>query len=266
VTGTLKCLPTAHMIKRWFKRKKRFDRGTARVPDGTRVYAIGDIHGRVDLLRKLHEQILADATLIPTNTRKIVVYLGDYVDRGLESREVIDFLIDEPLSGFECIFLRGNHEEAFLKFLKDVSVGPSWFRIGGDATVYSYGVRIPLDVAPDQRFAYISERLSEAVPANHLAFLSGLEQSWRIGDYLFVHAGVRPGRPLDEQTAEDLLWIREDFLESTADHGPIVIHGHSVTEKPDIRKNRIGIDTGAYTSNVLTSLVLEGSEHRFLAT
>ena len=254
------------MLRRWFKRKKRFDRVTARVPDGIRVYAIGDIHGRIDLLRILHGQILADSSSLSPNIKNFVVYLGDYVDRGLESREVIDFLIDQPLPGFESIYLRGNHEEALLKFLKDITIGPSWFRIGGDATVYSYGVRIPLDVAPDQRFAYISKCLSDAIPPNHQAFLSRLEQNWHIGDYLFVHAGVRPGRPLDEQTTEDLLWIRDEFLDSTADHGSIVVHGHSVTEEPEIRKNRIGIDTGAYTSNILTCLVLEGGEQRFLAT
>lgn len=254
------------MLRQWFKRKKRIDRVTARVPDGMRIYAIGDIHGRVDLLRKLHGQILTDSSSLSSNIGKIVIYLGDYVDRGLESREVIDLLIDEPLPGFESIHLRGNHEEAFLKFLKDVTIGPSWFRIGGDATVYSYGVRIPLDVAPEQRFAYISEYLSDAIPPNHREFLSRLEQSWRIGDYLFVHAGLRPGRSLEEQTTEDLLWIREEFLDSTADHGSIVVHGHSVTEAPEIRKNRIGIDTGAYTSNILTSLVLEGGDQRFIAT
>lgn len=254
------------MLKQWFKRKKRIKRIAARVPDGVRVYAIGDIHGRIDLLHKLHEQVLADGSSLAPNIRKVVIYLGDYVDRGLESREVVDCLVDEPLPGFESVYLRGNHEEAFLKFLKDVSIGPSWFRIGGDATVYSYGIRIPLDVAPDQRFQYISEILSDSIPPKHREFLSRLKEYWCIGDYLFVHAGVRPGRSLDKQTTEDLLWIRDEFLDSTEDHGLMVVHGHSVTEEPDIRKNRIGIDTGAYTSNILTCLVLEGGEQRFLAT
>jgi len=196
----------------------------------------------------------------------MVIYLGDYVDRGLHSKEVIDLLLDQPLKDFEQVYLKGNHEEAFLNFLEDETIGSGWFSIGGDATVYSYGVRSNGDIPLDSRNATIKDELSAAVPARHLDFLSRLVISREVGDFLFVHAGVRPRRPLDQQTPQDLLWIRDEFLLSTVDHGKIIVHGHCVTPEPDVRKNRIGIDTGAYVSGNLTCLVLEGTSRRFLST
>ena len=254
------------MVRRLLKLFKGGERRPTRVPDGVRVYTIGDIHGRVDLLRDLHRMILEDASNTPGVIRKTAIYLGDYVDRGLHSREVIELLLDEPLEDFDKVYLKGNHDDDFLGFLADETRGADWFRVGGDATVYSYGVRIPRDLAPADRFSYIRKALRAAVPPRHVEFLAGLELVREIGDYLFVHAGIRPGTALDEQEPEDMLWIRDEFLDSRADHGKVVVHGHSVTDRPDVRENRIGIDTGAYASHELTCLVLEGATRRFLST
>ncbi len=254
------------LIQRIFGKRERVTVANARVPDNTRVYAVGDIHGRADLIRRLHGSIRDDAANGAPDVRKVVVYIGDYIDRGLESREVIDFLLDNPLDGFESVYLKGNHEEQLLDFLDDLGVGEAWLRIGGDATVHSYGVRIPKDMAPETRLPYLQESLRHSVPQRHLDFLSRLEMMREIGDYLFVHAGINPYESLKRQTPEDMLWIRDEFLESEANYGVVVVHGHSVTDAPDIRDNRIGIDTGAYVSNNLTCLVLEGSTKRFLST
>lgn len=248
------------------EKRRRVTVANAEAPDGFRVYAVGDIHGRVDLLDRLHTMILEDASDARPGVEKVVVYLGDYLDRGLYSKELIDFFLDDPLPGFEAVYLRGNHDQYFLDFLVDPDKGASWLRFGGDATVYSYGVRIPDEVTPALRMVYIRDRLLEAVPRRHLAFLGDLELARVIGDYLFVHAGVNPDRPLSKQTPEDLLWIRDAFLESERDFGKVVVHGHSVTSVPEVRENRIGIDTGACYSNNLTCVVLEGVGKRFIST
>ncbi len=248
------------------EKRRRVTVANAEAPDGFRVYAVGDIHGRVDLLDRLHTMILEDAADARPGVEKVVVYLGDYLDRGLYSKELIDFFLDDPLPGFEAVYLRGNHDQYFLDFLVDPDKGASWLRFGGDATVYSYGVRIPDEVTPALRMVYIRDRLLEAVPRRHLAFLGDLELARVIGDYLFVHAGVNPDRPLSKQTPEDLLWIRDAFLESERDFGKVVVHGHSVTSVPEVRENRIGIDTGACYSNNLTCVVLEGVGKRFIST
>ena len=245
---------------------RRVTVANAEVPDGVRVYAVGDIHGRVDLLDRLHTMIREDAADVQTDLKKVVVYLGDYVDRGLYSRELLDFLLDDPLEGFESVHLRGNHDQYFLDFLVDPEREASWLRFGGDATIYSYGVRIPNHVPPDKRMVHIRDRLQESVPRRHLAFLGGLELTRVIGDFLFVHAGVNPERSLSKQTPEDLMWIRGKFLKSGRDFGKVVVHGHSVTTRPEVRENRIGIDTGACYNDNLTCVVLEGASKRFLST
>lgn len=239
--------------------------GPPRVPDGTRVYAIGDIHGRDDLLRELHGAIAGDAASAPER-EKTVVYLGDYVDRGLESRRVIDLLLDEPIPGVAPRYLKGNHEDLMLRFLDDASVGPDWLELGGAATLYSYGVALPGLLSDERTLVEAQRRLSEAVPARHLAFLRGLDLHHVAGDYLFVHAGIRPGVPLAAQAEEDLLWIREEFLVSTEDHGHVVVHGHSINVETVYRPNRISIDTGAYATGILTCLVLDGDARRVLRT
>ena len=250
------------MLERLFGRNQK-RRTPPIVPAGVRVYAIGDIHGRADLLTRLHDRIRADAADAPA-LRKVIVYLGDYVDRGEESSRVIDILLDGPPPGFEAVPLCGNHEELMLSFLEDAAMAPMWMANGGTATMYSYGVRFGDAVTTEARFLAMQRDFRAALPGRHRDFLRGLAVSHVEGDYLFVHAGILPGRPLREQKREDLLWIREEFLSSTADHGYCVVHGHSIVDEPDERRNRIAIDTGAYFSNRLTCLVLEGEGRRFL--
>ena len=236
-----------------------------RIPAGTRVYAIGDIHGTLAPLRELLRLIQEHAAQHNSCTRNVVVYLGDYVDRGTDSRRVIDLLLGEPLPGFESVHLKGNHEESLLLFLADEQCGPQWLIYGGDATLYSYGVRPPppTDLAGLKRARL---EFSQKLPPTHLDFLRRLSLLHCEGDYVFVHAGVRPRVRLDRQNPEDLLWIREEFLQSDADFGKVIVHGHSISEAPTVRGNRIGIDTGAYASGRLTCLVLEETHRQFLAT
>jgi serine/threonine protein phosphatase 1 len=233
-----------------------------RVPDGTRVYAVGDIHGRLDLLRAIDRLIAADAAASPA-ARNVVVYLGDYVDRGDHSREVIDWLIDHPLAGFERVLLLGNHEDSMLQFRHDLQIGPAWLSFGGAATLHSYGIKPP---ATDREFVRVQAELRAQLPERHLAFLRGLALSHVEGDFYFVHAGVRPGVPLDAQSPQDQLWIRDEFLASRQDFGKIVVHGHTITDEPEVKRNRIGIDTGAFASGTLTCLVLAGEAWSFLRT
>lgn len=255
------------MFKGLFRRSERASGPSvaARIPAGLRVYAIGDIHGRADLLRHLHGMIAEDLAAAPVE-RAQVVYLGDYVDRGLESRQVVDLLIDEPLAGVERVHLMGNHEEVLLQFLDDTGVGPNWFFFGGDATLYSYRVPGASPSIPADRLSKVQADFRAALPERHLAFYSGLGAMHQVGDYLFVHAGIRPGVPLAAQSPADLYWIRDEFLESAANHGAVVVHGHTITPEPVMRPNRIGIDTGAYASGRLTCVALEGETRRFLAT
>jgi len=234
----------------------------AAVPADMRVYAVGDIHGRDDLLARLLDRIQADAYGF-TGALKLV-FLGDYVDRGVASREVLARLIGLDLPGFGFTFLKGNHEAAMLDFLKAPDIGPDWVAFGGGATLLSYGVRAEL--VQRARFAEAREELLHNLPTDHVQFLRTLSGWLRIGDYAFVHAGIRPGLPVDRQAEQDLLWIREEFLDSRLDHGAVIVHGHTVTDEPQVRPNRIGIDTGAYATGRLTSLVLEGTTRRFLHT
>lgn len=239
---------------------------TPALPAGTRLYAVGDIHGRDDLLAELQARIAADAEGSRAR-RPVLLYIGDYIDRGPDSKAVLDRLVDRPLAGFETIHLMGNHEALALEFLEDPGVGPLWFSNGGDATLLSYGVD-PLQRAGPARAPYraLRDAFAAALPERHLAFLRGLRLSHAEGDYLFVHAGIRPGVPLERQSPEDLLWIRREFLDSEADHGKVVVHGHSIARQPERRPNRIGIDTGAFATGRLTALVLEGTEAGFLQT
>jgi serine/threonine protein phosphatase 1 len=235
------------------------------VPPGCRIYAFGDIHGRVDLLRHLH-LIVHDDAWRRQAPRNVAVYLGDYIDRGEASRAVIDLLLDEPLPGFESVWLKGNHEESLLRFLDDASIGPSWLLYGGRDTLMSYGVHPPVPSGGERELKRAQHELRQRLPARHLRFLSGLKLTHEEGDYLFAHAGVRPGVPLDQQAEQDLLWIRDEFLLSDAEFGKIIVHGHTISERPDVQRNRIGIDTGAFASGRLTCLVLEGTDWSFLQT
>ena len=236
-----------------------------RVPDGSRVYSVGDIHGRADLLGRLHEMVLADAREAE-EARKVIVYLGDYVDRGRDSRGVIDMLIDEPLPDFESVHLRGNHDAWLLDFLDGSDTGLDWLLNGGDTTLESYGVDLPGPAGLLEALEEGRRALREQLPRRHSEFLTALALFHIEGDYLFVHAGIRPGVRLENQEREDLIWIREEFLESDADHGHVVVHGHTPSHQVEVRRNRIGIDTTAHETDRLTCLVLDGAERHFMQT
>jgi serine/threonine protein phosphatase 1 len=238
----------------------------AATPPGTRVYAIGDIHGRLDLLTHLQALIAADAQAAPAD-RRVLVYIGDYVDRGPDSSGVLDLLLDRPLPGFEIVHLLGNHEDAMLRFPDDASVGPTWLHYGGVETLRSYEIELSSGDWRDERELWrLQGEVRRRVPRRHVEFMRGMKLMHLEGDYLFVHAGIRPGVPLERQERDDLLWIRSEFLDSRKDHGKIIVHGHTITETPELRPNRIGIDTGAFFSDRLTCLVLAGTSHSFLHT
>jgi serine/threonine protein phosphatase 1 len=237
----------------------------ARTPDGVRIYAIGDIHGRADLLRRLLGMIDED---IQTSlaSRHLLVFLGDYLDRGANGRAVVDLLLSGPptaTQGIRWLCLCGNHEDALLDFLEDSSCGPLWLANGGWTTVESYA---GLNACRPGDLRALQTLMKHTIPSTHRHFLQSLPL-WHVeGDYLFVHAGLRPGLLLDEQNPADLLWIRDPFLYSSYDHGKMIVHGHSIVSVPEVRGNRIGIDTGACYTGRLTALVLEGAERRFLST
>jgi len=234
------------------------------VPEGIRVYAIGDIHGRSDLLRRIHALIEADGDGFPG--RKEVVYLGDYIDRGLESSEVLDLLIAGPPDGCTPVYLRGNHEDALLQFLQNHEVGEPWLTFGGEATLVSYGIAFNPSTTAEEDWQNLQADLKAQIPPMHLTFLNGLKSSHSVGGYFFAHAGIRPGVPLERQSPKDLMWIRDDFLTSPVDHGKVIVHGHSITFDPQKRGNRIGIDTGAYATGTLSCLVLEDTSQRIFTT
>ncbi len=247
------------------KKNRRNPEWEPRLPDGLRVYAIGDIHGRVDLLRALLEKIVDDSRKAPVE-RKQLIYLGDYIDRGHESRQVVDLLLEGPPSGFEAIHLKGNHEEALLNFLEAPDFGTEWQQYGGLETLASYGVSGLGTRRTSEDFDRACDQLEAKLPESHLEFFRTLELSACFGDYFFAHAGVRPGVPLEEQRPEDLLWIRTEFTQWRGRFEKVVVHGHSVSEEPEFERSRIGIDTGAYLTHRLTSVVLEGSDQRLLQT
>jgi serine/threonine protein phosphatase 1 len=192
----------------------------------------------------------------------VQVFLGDYIDRGPNSRQVIDLLMARQRRR-DVLFLKGNHEDCALRFLSDPTVLPAWQSIGGVPTLLSYGV-IPTRGDDPESQQKVSAALREAMPDSHLRFIRGLALSFMCGDFFFVHAGVRPGIPLQRQSQWDLLWIRDDFLLHEEGFGAVVVHGHTPVYKPDIRSNRINIDTGAYATGQLTCLTLEGDSMSFV--
>ena len=249
----------------WFERVNRWlggDRAPSLLPHGLRVYAIGDIHGRLDLLDALIARIEDDARSGPGC--QILAFVGDYIDRGPDSKRVVERLLNLP-ERFHAQFIRGNHDQALLDFIADPQTYSSWKEFGAQETLWSYSVRPPKF---DQRKYTLEAHsgLIKNLPAAHLDFFQKLQPYAVIGEYFFTHAGVRPGIALNLQSHEDLMWIRDDFLASTANFGKIVVHGHSPSPHPIRRTNRIGIDTGAYATGKLTAAVLEGSELRFLQT
>jgi len=248
---------------RLFSSRPKPMRRLAEVPRGLRVYAIGDVHGRLDLLLQLHEKIAEDARG-GADLNQRVIYLGDYIDRGPSSRDVIETLRSVRPGGLPVIQLLGNHEAMLLRFLEDFTVGPEWLNYGGLATLMSYGVNPKGDGGATQDLQAVQRALFERLPEAHRQFLLNLPTHVEVGDYFFTHAGVRPGIPLDQQKDSDLIWIRDEFLRSSEFHGKVIIHGHSYKTEPEVLSNRIGIDTGAYATGRLTCLVLEGTDCRFL--
>lgn len=235
------------------------------VPEGLRVYAIGDIHGRADLLNRLLGLIEADNAAL-AKAKVVLVYLGDYIDRGPHSREVVDRILGDHPFADEVIRLRGNHEDALLTFIEDPARGRVWFEWGGMATLLSYGVRVPSDMPPADRPGFMATELHRLLPPEHRTLYHTMPLSETIGDYLFVHAGVNPQVPLDQQDAFDLTTIRSPFLEWGKPLDKMVVHGHTISEAPEFRPWRIGIDTGAYATGRLTALALEGTSQRIVAT
>jgi serine/threonine protein phosphatase 1 len=232
-----------------------------RVTGGFRIYAIGDVHGRADLLTQVFARIDADIAARP-GPRLLQVLLGDYIDRGPHSREVLDILVSRTRS-HQMVCLKGNHEVFILEFLRNPAILDQWKHFGGLETLMSYGV-VPSINPNERQQRELAAAFAFALPDSHSRFLASLKTWFACGDYFFVHAGVRPCVPLSRQLEKDLLWIREDFLCHENSFGMIVIHGHTPVLEPDIRPNRINIDTGAYATGRLTCLVLEGESVRFI--
>lgn len=248
------------MLTRLFSKKKQ--KWMPAGPEGRRVYAIGDIHGRLDLLEELLANIEAD-NQARGSAKTYLVFLGDLVDRGPDSRGVIDRLVNKPPAFARNIFLKGNHEEFFLGVIKgDDAIVQHWLTYGGTECAESYGVTNGWML--NTTSTAIMERLIAEVPRAHVEFLSNMADSFKFGDYLFVHAGIRPGVPFESQSSKDLRWIREGFLEDRSHHGVMVVHGHTIVERPEEHPNRIALDTGAYRTGTLTALGIEGTDRWFL--
>ncbi len=245
-------------------------------PEGLCLYAIGDIHGRRDLLDKLLVQITEDAARLPEGIKPQIIFLGDYIDRGLTSRDVIELFANGAIDHFDPVYLMGNHEEALLRFLQEDSFGNQWVRYGGAETLYSYGLAPPnqrasLNSHEEMRAAQtawtrIWTEFRARLPAAHLNFFQSLKTYHTAGDYLFVHAGLRPGIDLEAQTARDMLWIRDEFLEDGAQFDRMIVHGHTPMDAVHYDERRIGLDTGAFLTGRLTAARLIGTDVAFLST
>ena len=231
---------------------------------GCRAYAIGDIHGRLDLLEELLAKIHAELQHRPAR-KVLLIFVGDLIDRGPSSAQVIERLRTYSRTGVKPVFLLGNHEEVLLRILGgDAALITKWCWFGGAECLLSYGVD-PAAIASmsgDEALATVRR----AIPPEHVEFLESFVDSCRFGDYLFVHAGIMPGVALEEQRQADLRWIREPFLLDDTDHGFVVVHGHTICEEVDDRPNRIGIDTGAYRTGILTALAIEGTARWLIDT
>jgi serine/threonine protein phosphatase 1 len=231
---------------------------------GCRAYVIGDVHGRLDLLERLLAEIERDLAEQPSR-KTLLVFLGDLIDRGPHSAQVIERLRTYGVPGLRTVFLLGNHEEVLLRILAgDAALITQWRWFGGAECLESYGVEPSAIAQLDDQAAL--EAVRAAIPKEHAEFIGSFVDTCGFGDYLFVHAGIRPGVLVEEQVQSDLRWIREPFLLDDTDHGCVVVHGHTISEEIDERQNRIGIDTGAYRTGVLTALVIEGEQRRYLQT
>jgi serine/threonine protein phosphatase 1 len=236
--------------------RQRRSRKKPRLPEGIRIYAFGDIHGRSDLLQNMLTVIDEDLARNPIG-RPLEVFLGDYVDRGPDSANTLNLLIERSRYR-ETVFLKGNHEAFLLEVLRDPTKLEEWRRFGGLETLMSYGIQPSINPDVAEQIQLIKE-LHEVMPRDHLRFLQALKPLFVCGDFLFVHAGVRFGIPLNEQREADLLWIRNEFLDSDENFDKFIVHGHTPVHEPDLRRNRINIDTGAYATGNLTLLTIQGS-------
>jgi serine/threonine protein phosphatase 1 len=226
-----------------------------------RIYAVGDVHGRSDLIRQLFSRIDCDLSANPAQ-KPIHVFLGDYIDRGKDSAGVLDLLIARSQIHQLCC-LKGNHEIFLAEFLENPGILRPWAQYGGLQTLASYGLKPAINASLEEQ-AELSVSLGDAMPDSHFRFLNELKLSFTCGDYYFVHAGVRPGTPLAVQDEEDLVWIRDEFLLHTEPFEKIIVHGHTPVIEPEVRQNRINIDTGAYATGRLTCLRLEGDKIDFI--
>lgn len=231
-----------------------------------RIYAIGDVHGHVEKLKSVHEDISRDIAQNPVAAHA-VLHIGDYTDRGPDSCGVIDFLVAGPQDDTPWINLYGNHDRMVLRFLEErggadplLRTDLYWLhpRLGGDTTLRSYGADVPgPDELESDHGARLFETAHDVIPADHIAFLRGLRVSYQWQGFFFAHAGVKPGVPLDEQVEDDLLWIRKPFHDSDADHGAVIVHGHTPVDTVEDHGNRIAIDTGAGYGNAVTCVAFE---------
>ncbi len=247
------------MVLKLFRSKTQPARAAS--TGGPVVYAIGDVHGQLELLDRLLDSIARDFAGLGRKDRPVLVFVGDYVDRGPMSKGVVDRLIglkQASVEGgaFEIRALMGNHEQTMLSFLENPDAGSAWVEFGGGETLVSYGVDRPAPRGDREAWLRTQVDLQRHLPSAHLAFLRQLELSVIYGDYLFVHAGVRPGVPLDRQDPEDMMWIRGDFLSQPHRLDYVVVHGHTPDEQPFLGPDRINIDTGAYATGVLTAVRL----------
>ncbi|MEM9139147.1 MAG: metallophosphoesterase family protein [Pseudomonadota bacterium] len=227
----------------------------SKAPDDLRIYAIGDVHGCLDMLRELHDAIEQDLSQHPADDWT-VVHVGDYVDRGPDSRGVIDYLSGLAAKDDRMVFLLGNHDLMFSRSVKgDRQMLRTWMTNGGEETLQSYGLRVDTFI---ERLSQNSP-MDDVFPPEHIAFLENLDHAAHMGDFFFVHAGVDPERGLDAQELDDMLWIRDRFIRDGREYEAVIVHGHTPTRRVDVKANRVGIDTGAVYGGDLTCLVLDGA-------
>lgn len=238
--------------------------GQSSTPPDTRIYAVGDVHGYVNLLEKLHTLINSDLENYPITNYKII-FLGDYIDRGPDSAGCIEYLIDLLADSDNVICLRGNHEAKLEHFLANpVAVASSFFTYGGADCATSYGVDMAGYRGTRDEILQKCAGLVEKIPANHKAFYADLTTTISLGDYMFTHAGVRPGVALDQQSEHDLIWIRSEFIPNQQLYEKVIVHGHTPAFPMEILPNRINVDTHAYYSGVLSCIVLQGTHYRVI--
>ncbi|WP_417796301.1 metallophosphoesterase family protein [Terasakiella pusilla] len=248
------------------KKEKSHHLKDAQTSENTRIFAIGDIHGRADLLQKMLKTIFHEICDISDKKENKIVFLGDYIDRGNQSYEVLEILTQPAPRGIEYVFIKGNHEEILLNFLKDPTQNSSWFQHGGAETLLSYKVSMDMGKIDKNQLKGVAKKLKAALPEVHKKFLISLLDSYEDGNYYFTHAGIDPNLPLTAQKNSDLRWIRDKFINHTSLYEKIIVHGHTITKDVQLLKNRIAVDTGAYYSGKLSCIVLDGQTKRVLQT